>query len=148
MLRAGMKVARFNFSHGEHAYHQQTLDNLRKACASTGLLCGVLLDTKGPEIRTGFLKDGCAVTLEAQSEVTLTTDYGVKGDARIIAVSYPSLAKDVKPGSKILAADGSITFTVLSWLAFTLTFILSHVSFITLNTCWWIFLPVTHISWT
>ena len=114
MLRAGMKVARFNFSHGEHAYHQQTLDNLRKACASTGLLCGVLLDTKGPEIRTGFLKDGCAVTLEARSEVTLTTDYDVKGDARTIAVSYPSLAKDVKPGSKILAADGSITFTVLS----------------------------------
>ena len=114
MLRAGMKVARFNFSHGEHVYHQYTLDNLRQACANTGLLCGVLLDTKGPEIRTGFLKGGNAVTLKAGSEIILTTDYGVKGDATIIAVSYPSLAKDVKPGSKILAADGSITFTVMS----------------------------------
>ena len=90
MLRAGMKVARFNFSHGEHAYHQQTLDNLKGLCQHWFAVC-VLLDTKGPEIRTGFLKDGCAVTLEARSEVTLTTDYGVKGDARTIAVSIRAL---------------------------------------------------------
>ena len=80
MLRAGMKVARFNFSHGEHSYHQHTLDNLRIASANTGILCGVLLDTKGPEIRTGFLANGDAVHLTAGSEVTLTTDYEHKGD--------------------------------------------------------------------
>lgn len=114
MLRQGMKVARFNFSHGEHSYHQTTLDNLRAACKNTGILCGVLLDTKGPEIRTGFLKDGAAVTLVQGAEVTLTTDYSVKGDETTIAVSYPSLAKDVRPGSKILCADGSITLTVIS----------------------------------
>ena len=113
MLRAGMKVARFNFSHGEHEYHQHTLDNLRIASANTGILCGVLLDTKGPEIRTGFLANGDAVHLTAGSEVTLTTDYEHKGDETCIAVSYKNLAKDVRPGSKILAADGSITFTVL-----------------------------------
>ena len=113
MLRAGMKVARFNFSHGEHSYHQHTLDNLRIASANTGILCGVLLDTKGPEIRTGFLANGDAVHLTAGSEVTLTTDYEHKGDETCIAVSYKNLAKDVRPGSKILAADGSITFTVL-----------------------------------
>ena len=113
MLKAGMGVARFNFSHGEHSYHQETLENLRAACKETGILCGVLLDTKGPEIRTGFLKDGQAVMLKQGQEVTLTTDYSIKGDETTIAVSYPSLAKDVNPGSKILCADGSITLTVL-----------------------------------
>lgn len=46
LLRAGMNVARFNFSHGSHAYHQQTLDNLRTAMANTETLCAVMLDTK------------------------------------------------------------------------------------------------------
>ena len=50
LLRAGMRVARFNFSHGSHEYHQETLDNLRIASKNTGIMCGVLLDTKGPEI--------------------------------------------------------------------------------------------------
>jgi hypothetical protein len=62
---AGMSIARFNFSHGSHAYHQETLDNLRTACDNVGIMCAVLLDTKGPEIRTGFLKDGKPVTLLA-----------------------------------------------------------------------------------
>ncbi|CEG00276.1 Pyruvate kinase, barrel [Ostreococcus tauri] len=113
MLRAGMSIARFNFSHGSHEYHQETLDNLRRACANTGIHCGVLLDTKGPEIRTGMLACGGPVMLEAGNEITLTTDYDFKGSAEKIAVSYPDLAKDVKPGSKILCADGSVTFTVL-----------------------------------
>ena len=113
MLRAGMSVARFNFSHGSHEYHQETLDNLRAACANTGVDCGVLLDTKGPEIRTGMLACGGPVMLEAGKEIVLTTDYEFKGSAEKLAVSYPDLAKDVKPGSKILCADGSVTFTVL-----------------------------------
>jgi len=113
MLRAGMSIARFNFSHGSHEYHQETLDNLRTACANTGIMCGVLLDTKGPEIRTGMLANGGPVMLEAGAEITLTTDYEFKGDASKIAVSYPDLAKDVSPGSKILCADGSVTLTVL-----------------------------------
>jgi pyruvate kinase len=114
MLRAGMNVARFNFSHGTHEYHQGTLDNLRIASLNTGIRCGVLLDTKGPEIRTGILAGGGPVMLVKDSTVTLTTDYTAKGDATIIGVSYASLAKDVSPGSQILCADGSITFTVLS----------------------------------
>lgn len=48
LLRAGMCVARFNFSHGSHEYHQETLDNLRAAMESTGILCAVMLDTKVP----------------------------------------------------------------------------------------------------
>ena len=114
MLRAGMRVARFNFSHGSHEYHQETLDALRIACGNTGIFCAVLLDTKGPEIRTGMLENGEPVLLEKNSRLVLTTDYSVKGNAQTVAVSYPSLARDVSVGSKILCADGSITLTVLS----------------------------------
>ncbi|GJP47630.1 hypothetical protein CLOM_g6810 [Closterium sp. NIES-68] len=114
LLRAGMSVARFNFSHGSHDYHQETLDNLRTASANTGIMCAVLLDTKGPEIRTGFLKDGKAVQLKKGREVTITTDYEALGDENTIAMSYKSLPNDVKPGGQILCADGSITLNVLS----------------------------------
>ncbi|GFP95652.1 pyruvate kinase cytosolic isozyme [Phtheirospermum japonicum] len=114
LLRAGMNVARFNFSHGSHEYHQETLDNLRKAMDNTGILCAVMLDTKGPEIRTGFLKDGKPVQLKQGQEILLSTDYNIKGDEKMICMSYKKLAEDVKPGSVILCADGTITFTVLA----------------------------------
>eukprot|EP00894_Picocystis_sp_ML_P003607 jgi/Pico_ML_1/54124/g4545.t1 len=60
-----MSVARFNFSHGSHEYHQETLDNLKQATNETKIMCAVMLDTKGPEIRTGFLKDEKPVQLVA-----------------------------------------------------------------------------------
>ncbi|XVF19149.1 hypothetical protein REPUB_Repub11eG0084200 [Reevesia pubescens] len=113
LLRAGMNVARFNFSHGSHAYHQETLDNLRSAMLNTGILCAVMLDTKGPEIRTGFLKDE-KIQLKQGQEITITTDYSIKGDEELISMSYKKLAEDVKPGMVILCADGTISFTVLS----------------------------------
>jgi pyruvate kinase len=81
-----MSIARFNFSHGSHAYHQETLDNLRTACDNVGIMCAVLLDTKGPEIRTGFLKDGKPVTLLAGQDVLLTTDYDYLGDNTTLAI--------------------------------------------------------------
>ncbi|KAK6925755.1 Pyruvate kinase, C-terminal [Dillenia turbinata] len=114
LLRAGMNVARFNFSHGSHAYHQETLDNLRSAMDNTGILCAVMLDTKGPEIRTGFLKDGKPIQLKQGQEITISTDYSIKGDENMICMSYKKLAEDLKPNSVILCSDGTITFTVLS----------------------------------
>ncbi|KAL0914869.1 hypothetical protein M5K25_015254 [Dendrobium thyrsiflorum] len=114
LLRAGMNVARFNFSHGSHDYHQETLQNLRTAMENTGILCAVMLDTKGPEIRTGFLKDGKPIRLQRGHEITISTDYSIKGDENMISVSYKKLAQDLKPGGVILCADGTITFTVLS----------------------------------
>ncbi|KAK1650432.1 hypothetical protein QYE76_068237 [Lolium multiflorum] len=114
LLRAGMCVARFNFSHGSHEYHQETLDNLHKAMEITGILCAVMLDTKGPEIRTGFLKDGKPIKLTQGQEITITTDYTIKGDETMISMSYSKLAVDVKPGSTILCSDGTITLTALS----------------------------------
>ncbi|KAK9129099.1 hypothetical protein Syun_017896 [Stephania yunnanensis] len=114
LLRAGMNVARFNFSHGSHEYHQETLENLRAAMDNTGILCAVMLDTKGPEIRTGFLKDGKPVALKKGQEITISTDYSIKGDEKMICMSYKKLAMDVKPNMVILCADGSISLTVLS----------------------------------
>ncbi|TYG37261.1 hypothetical protein ES288_D13G127600v1 [Gossypium darwinii] len=113
LLKAGMNVARFNFSHGSHAYHQQTLDNLRTAMLNTGILCAVMLDTKGPEIRTGFLKHGKPIQLIQGKEITISTDYSIKGDENTICMSYKKLAQDLKPGSVILCSDGTITLTVL-----------------------------------
>ncbi|XVF06546.1 hypothetical protein REPUB_Repub06bG0058400 [Reevesia pubescens] len=114
LLKAGMNVARFNFSHGSHAYHQETLDNLRTAMINTGILCAVMLDTKGPEIRTGFLKDGKPIQLTQGKNITITTDYSIKGDENLICMSYKKLAEDLKPGSVILCSDGTITLTVLA----------------------------------
>ena len=114
LLRSGMSVARFNFSHGSHEYHQETLDVLRQACANTRLMCAVLLDTKGPEIRTGMLEDSKPVLLTAGRQVTLTTDYSAFGNENMIALSYKKLAEDVDPGAQILIGDGSIVLEVIS----------------------------------
>ncbi|KAK4608181.1 hypothetical protein RGQ29_001830 [Quercus rubra] len=114
LLRAGMNVARFNFSHGSHDYHQETLDNLKTAMENTGVLCAVMLDTKGPEIRTGFLKDSKPIQLKLGQEITISTDYSIKGDENMICMSYKKLAVDVKPGMVILCADGTISFKVLA----------------------------------
>ncbi|CDY11933.1 BnaC03g13590D [Brassica napus] len=114
LLRAGMNVARFNFSHGSHEYHQETLDNLRQAMLNTGILCAVMLDTKGPEIRTGFLKDGKPIQLKQGQEITISTDYDLQGDEETICMSYKKLAEDVNPGMVILCADGTISLLVLS----------------------------------
>ena len=113
LLQAGMSVARFNFSHGTHEYHAECLENLRAACANVDKTCGVLLDTKGPEIRTGMLRDGEPVELKRGNMVTLTTDYSVLGTAEMIAVSYEHMARDVMPGDNILMSDGNVMLQVL-----------------------------------
>ncbi|GLJ35471.1 hypothetical protein SUGI_0713400 [Cryptomeria japonica] len=114
LLKAGMNVARFNFSHGTHEYHQETLDHLREAMQNTQIMCAVMLDTKGPEIRTGFLKDAKPIKLKEGQEITITTDYTIKGDTSTISMSYQKLAVDLRPGNTILCADGTITLTVLT----------------------------------
>ncbi|KAH7447430.1 hypothetical protein KP509_01G107000 [Ceratopteris richardii] len=114
LLRAGMSVARFNFSHGSHEYHQETLDNLRIAQHNTQIMCAVMLDTKGPEIRTGFLEDGKPIQLIEGQEITISTDYSLKGNSKMITMSYKKLAHDMEPGKPILCSDGTITLTVLS----------------------------------
>ena len=113
MIDEGMSVARLNFSHGDHEVHGQTVAKIREACRlRPGCHVAIMLDTKGPEIRTGTLEDGKAVDLVGGSELILTTDYTFKGNAGKIACSYPLLPKSVKPKGKILMADGSIVLEV------------------------------------
>lgn len=69
---------------------------------------------QGPEIRTGFLKDGKPIFLHQGKEITITTDYTIHGDENMISMSYKKLAEDVKPQSDILCADGTITLKVLA----------------------------------
>ena len=117
MLEAGMDIARLNFSHGDHESHGVMLDTLREALkAMPGKQCAVLLDTKGPEIRTGLLEGHGKITFEAGQELEITTDYSIEGTKDRIACSYKSLPKTVKPGDQILIADGTMVCTVLECL--------------------------------
>lgn len=68
---------------------------------------------QGPEIRTGLLKDGKPIQLVQGQEITISTDYSLKGDEKMISMSYKKLAEDLKPGSVILCSDGTISLTVL-----------------------------------
>lgn len=69
---------------------------------------------QGPEIRTGFLKDGKPIQLKEGQEIIISTDYDIKGNGEMISLSYKKLPVDVKPGNTILCADGTISLTVLS----------------------------------
>merc|ERR1712003_183886 len=115
LINAGLNTARFNFSHGDHAGHKACLDRLRQAMKNTGKQVGVLLDTKGPEIRTGFFANGAKkIELTKGETLVLTADYDFKGDNTKLACSYGELATSVKPGQSILVADGSLVLEVIS----------------------------------
>eukprot|EP00914_Ancora_sagittata_P024659 GHVO01049281.1.p1 GENE.GHVO01049281.1~~GHVO01049281.1.p1 ORF type:complete len:489 (-),score=64.91 GHVO01049281.1:171-1577(-) len=113
MIDAGMSVARLNFSHGDHVAHGQTVKNLQEAMKQRpGKFVGLMLDTKGPEIRTGMLENGTSVTLVQGQSLKITTDYTFKGDDKCIACSYPNLPSSVQVGGRVLIADGSLVCEV------------------------------------
>ncbi|CAB9498722.1 Pyruvate kinase [Seminavis robusta] len=115
LMDAGMNAARFNFSHGDHAGHLSVLERLRKVCKEKKRNIAVLMDTKGPEIRTGFFaNDAKKIELTKGETLVLTGDYSFKGDNKKLACSYPTIAQSVKEGQQILCADGSLVLTVLS----------------------------------
>ena len=107
----GMDVARFNFSHGDHAEHKHRMEILESVREELGIPIASLLDTKGPEIRTGKLKDGKKVTLKEGDLYTLTTEE-IVGDETRGYINYAGLAEDVKPGDRILIDDGLIELHV------------------------------------
>lgn len=111
MMLAGMNVARFNFSHGDHAEQGGKFDTLDKVRKELGLPVAALLDTKGPEIR---LRDFAAgkVELKADQTFTLTTEE-IMGDENRASITYAGLKNDVKPGMSILIDDGLIEMKVL-----------------------------------
>jgi len=114
MLDAGMDVARLNFSHGDHEAHGKTVANLRTALLQRPeKKLGLMLDTKGPEIRTGLLKGHKNIELAAGQTLKVTTDYKFEGDNTCIACSYGKLPQSVNKGNIILMADGSVSLEVL-----------------------------------
>ena len=107
-----MNIARFNFSHGDYEEHKYRMDMLKKIREEEHLPVAILLDTKGPEIRTGVLKDGKKVTLQEGAEFTLTSEE-IIGDENRVSITYSGLTEDVMPGRKILIDDGLIELEVL-----------------------------------
>lgn len=111
LAKNGMDIARFNFSHGSHEEQKTRLDQLKSVRDELGLPIAALLDTKGPEIRTGMLKDEKKVALVEGQEYTLTTRQ-IVGDENIGSINYAGLPEDVAAGNKILIDDGLIELLV------------------------------------
>lgn len=111
LVENGMDIARFNFSHGDHAEQKERMDMLKSIREEVGKPVAILLDTKGPEIRTGLLKDGKKVMLGAGQTFTLTTEV-IEGDANRVSITYDGLVEDVEIGKHILIDDGLIELEV------------------------------------
>lgn len=112
LINNGMNVARLNFSHGTHQEHAQRIKNIRLAADSLGANIAILLDTRGPEIRTGQLQAD-KIMLSQGELITLTTEQ-IIGDAQKISVTYADFSTDVQVGNAILIADGNIELKVTS----------------------------------
>lgn len=110
LVRAGMSVARLNFSHGTHAWHGEVIDRVREEAASQGRHVAVLQDLQGPKIRLGTFAGGKA-TLARGSSFTLTTE-SVPGDATVASVDYAGFPGDVASGDTVLLNDGLVRLVV------------------------------------
>ncbi|WP_027363957.1 pyruvate kinase [Desulfotruncus alcoholivorax] len=110
MIKAGMNVARLNFSHGSHEEHRQQIATIRQAAEELGQNIAILLDTKGPEIRLGEFSKS-PVMLETGQQFSLTTEQ-VLGNQKRVMVTYRDLPRNVKKGDRILVDDGLIELIV------------------------------------
>ena len=117
MLKAGMNVARFNFSHGSYEEHQGRIERVRRCAAKVGKPVGILLDTKGPEVRTGLLEGHAKVEVHAGDKITVTaqpTSEDWLGNASHISLDYEKLPSEAEKGSIILIDDGLVGLEVES----------------------------------
>ncbi|KPI46042.1 Pyruvate kinase [Cyphellophora attinorum] len=118
MLRkAGLNVARMNFSHGSYEYHQSVIDNVRQSTKDLpGRPVAIALDTKGPEIRTGNTPGDGDIPIKAGLELNLTTDdkYATASDDKNLYVDYKNITKVIEPGKLIYVDDGIQSFEVLN----------------------------------
>lgn len=110
MITAGMNVARFNFSHGTHAEQGSRMNLVRSAAQKAGIPIGLMLDTKGPEMRMGLFAGGKVDLIEGNSFVLTTRN--VAGTAEVASVNFSRLHEEVKPGDRILLSDGLIGLKV------------------------------------
>lgn len=113
LIEAGMNVARLNFSHGTFQQHQENINNIRQAEKITGQVVGIMLDTKGPEIRTHQMKNG-EVELKTGESVDIAMTE-VEGNEDVISITYPQLIDEVDIGNRILIDDGLIELEVLDF---------------------------------
>lgn len=111
LIAGGMNVVRFNFSHGSYEEHAERIALVRQVSEQLGIPVALMLDTKGPEIRTGLLKDGKKVSLEQGKEFTLYTEER-EGDETGCSITYQQLVYDVRKGDTILIDDGLIGLEV------------------------------------
>ena len=115
LIKNGMNVARFNFSHGSHAYHRQNIDRVRRISEELGIPVAIMLDTKGPEVRTGLLEGGQKVTVNTGDKIVVTaqpTTEDWHGNAGHISLDYLNLPNEVEKGSIILIDDGLVGLEV------------------------------------
>lgn len=111
LMLAGMDVARINMSHGEREHHGVVIDRIRRVAAGLNRPVAVMLDLSGPKIRTGKLHEG-QVRLEGGAELRITSE-DIIGDAGRFSANYPLLAREVRPGDRILISDGEIELQVI-----------------------------------
>lgn len=111
LVGSGMNVARLNFSHGDHESHTKTIDNVRKVEEKLRRPVATLLDTKGPEIRTGMLPNHEKIHLEPGKEFYLFFEHA-EGNEYGVYIDYPDLYKEVSIGQDIFIDDGSILLSV------------------------------------
>lgn len=110
MCKAGLNVARLNFSHGTHQGHQEKIDMIKKVRQELDMPIAILLDTKGPEYRIRTFKDG-RVTVSEGDSFTFTTRE-IEGDSTMVSVNYKGLAQDLSQGDTILVNNGLVSFQV------------------------------------
>ncbi|OHS94732.1 pyruvate kinase [Tritrichomonas foetus] len=111
LVEAGMNVARFNMSHGSHEDHARRMSTVRSVAKSLNVSVGILLDTKGPEVRVKSFKGGKVQIKDGQA-FTFTGDE-VEGDNTKVSVTYKQLYEDMKKGDKIMVNDGLVKFEVV-----------------------------------
>lgn len=111
LIQTGMNAARINFSHGSHESHGETINKVKQIREELNMPIPIILDTKGPEIRTKVLKNE-PIKLEKGNKFTLTTD-DIEGDETIVSVTYADFAKDLHIGATVLIDDGLIELKVL-----------------------------------
>ncbi|KAI4453254.1 pyruvate kinase [Holotrichia oblita] len=111
LMIAGMDCARFNFSHGTHEEHLERINKIKSLRKKLDMPVAILLDTKGPEIRLKNFENGFA-DVKKDDEFIFSPDSSIIGNHKIAGLSYPSLAKDVNIGTRILVDDGKVAFEV------------------------------------
>lgn len=112
LMEAGMNVARLNFSHGNHQEHETRIRRIREAAKKTGKTIGILLDTKGPEIRTHSMQDGVIELVGGNTVIVAMEE--VLGTAEKFSITYAELIDNVEIGARILLDDGLIALEVIA----------------------------------